>query len=831
MKKNHFIILLFFTVFTIKAQVGINTTDPKAQLEIKSSNEVTPTNTDGLLIPKINVFPATNPTIDQQGMLVYLKNASGTNQPGFYYWNFGTLTWIPMISGTSGGTLDQSYDFGGAGNGKTITADVGAVLINGTDGLVSTGTLNSGVIVPSGAGTRMVWNPRKSAFRAGNVQGNIWDDTNIGLYSVAFGSNNKSSGNASSTFGFSNIAIGQGASAFGVENTVTGNYATAFGFINSAIGNSSIVFGQFSTVSGINSTSFGSSNIASGTNSTAFGQSNASKSFAETVFGIGATDYTPTSETQFSNANATDRLFVVGNALDANNNNVVDTSERSDALIILKNGLTRLPSTTNAMITAADGKTVITKEYLQSNTTAWGLTGNAGINVTTNFIGTTDNADVIFKRNNGRAGLLGASNTSFGVATISPFSSGTNNTAFGIFALSQNNTGSDNTANGSNALFTNTSGSRNTANGFLALRGNSSGSFNTAIGSGTLSDNNTGSNNTANGYDALANNTTGTNNTAIGVNTLITNNAGSFNTAIGSDANVSSTIFTNATAIGSKALAGNNNVLILGSINGINGATSSVNVGIGTTSPQTKLEVVDVNKTTTVTTEGNLNVITNNPQAINIGASISLGGTNNDAGSLYRTFATIEGRKSNSTTANNAGYLLFKTSDGSLTEKMRITNLGDVGIGTPNPGGQFELTLNEGRKPTSNTWIIPSDARLKTVNGIYEKGLTEILQLKPIKYNYKNTDKKTFETEVLNKQAYGFLAQEVQPLFPEAVGVDDDGYLNFDLHPILIASINAFKELNEKLQLENQTLKTKLEAQDQTIAEIIERLKKLENKN
>jgi hypothetical protein len=32
---------------------------------------------------------------------------------------------------------------------------------NGTDGLVSTGTSGSGVIAPSGAGTRMIWNPRK----------------------------------------------------------------------------------------------------------------------------------------------------------------------------------------------------------------------------------------------------------------------------------------------------------------------------------------------------------------------------------------------------------------------------------------------------------------------------------------------------------------------------------------------------------------------------------------------------------------------------------------------------------------------------------------------
>lgn len=45
----------------------------------------------------------------------------------------------------------------------------------------------------------------------------------------------------------------------------------------------------------------------------------------------------------------------------------------------------------------------------------WGLTGNAGTNSGTNFIGTTDDMDVIFKRNNVRAGWLnsGSGNTSW----------------------------------------------------------------------------------------------------------------------------------------------------------------------------------------------------------------------------------------------------------------------------------------------------------------------------------------------------------------------------------------------------------------------------------
>lgn len=40
----------------------------------------------------------------------------------------------------------------------------------------------------------------------------------------------------------------------------------------------------------------------------------------------------------------------------------------------------------------------------------------------------------------------------------------------------------------------------------------------------------------------------------------------------------------------------------------------------------------------------------------------------------------------------------------------------------------------------------------------------------------------------------GFPAQEVQKIFPEAVGTDEDGYLNLNIHAILISYLNAIKE-------------------------------------
>lgn len=95
-------LFLLFVSFSINAQVGINTTNPNAQLEIKSSDQTNPTNTDGIIIPKVDVFPVTNPTAAQQGMMVYLTTTSGVNSPGFYYWdNTGTPSWKPVGGSSS----------------------------------------------------------------------------------------------------------------------------------------------------------------------------------------------------------------------------------------------------------------------------------------------------------------------------------------------------------------------------------------------------------------------------------------------------------------------------------------------------------------------------------------------------------------------------------------------------------------------------------------------------------------------------------------------------------------------------------------------------------
>lgn len=59
--------------------------------------------------------------------------------------------WTPSADATGGNTLDQAYDQGGPGLGRTITADNGAVNITGTDGLTVSGVVAATSFSGSGA--------------------------------------------------------------------------------------------------------------------------------------------------------------------------------------------------------------------------------------------------------------------------------------------------------------------------------------------------------------------------------------------------------------------------------------------------------------------------------------------------------------------------------------------------------------------------------------------------------------------------------------------------------------------------------------------------------
>lgn len=100
------------------------------------------------------------------------------------------------------------------------------------------------------------------------------------------------------------------------------------------------------------------------------------------------------------------------------------------------------------------------------------------------------------------------------------------------------------------------------------------------------------------------------------------------------------------------------------------------------------------------------------------------------------------------------------------------------------------MTLNEfgtltitgsASKPGGGSWSNTSDIRLKDVNGRYDLGLRDIMRLRAIRFQYKKNNPRGLSS---TEEEIGFVAQEVKQVFPEAVDAGDDGYLDFNMHPL-----------------------------------------------
>ena len=384
----------------------------------------------------------------------------------------------------------------------------------------------------------------------------------------------------------------------------------------------------------------------------------------------------------------------------------------------------------------------------------------------------------------------GYSNTASGWGTLQKNTMGCCNTASGNEALQNNATGNVNTATGNEALELNTTGSSNTASGSGALFFNAGGNFNTASGAEALSANTGGYANTANGWEALFLNSGGNNNTAIGAEALLNLTGGSNDTALGASAGPDAGFpsVSNSTAIGANADVTISNALVLGSINGVNGATASVNVGIGTTAPKSLLTVTGSDST-----------------ANGFGAALQISNAASGGGNWYLR----SGATGNSTPA---GGLSIANDDQYAVE---IEANGNVGIltNTANPP-DMPLTVNGGAdKPGGGSWATFSDRRLKNLDGSFRSGLSQIMKLSPILYRYKADNAMGIRDR---EEHVGLVAQDVQKVVPEAVTENSKGYLLVNNDPIIWSMLNAIKEQ----QREIRALKSELRATRQTLQKV-----------
>jgi hypothetical protein len=138
---------------------------------------------------------------------------------------------------------------------------------------------------------------------------------------------------------------------------------------------------------------------------------------------------------------------------------------------------------------------------------------------------------------------------------------------------------------------------------------------------------------------------------------------------------------------------------------------------------------------------------------------------------------------------------------------------GNVGIGTTSPGF-YKLAVNgSAAKPGGGSWSNFSDVRLKKLYGSYERGLSEVDKLSPVRYSYREDNELGLPSE---KEYVGVISQEVEAVIPEAVDKNENGYLMINNDPIIWAMVNALKEL----KAENETLKQRLETLERTMQQL-----------
>jgi hypothetical protein len=302
------------------------------------------------------------------------------------------------------------------------------------------------------------------------------------------------------------------------------------------------------------------------------------------------------------------------------------------------------------------------------------------------------------------------------------------------------------------------------------------------------------------------------------------------------------------------------------SVNGNNAYYNAGNVGIGTTGPATALEVNGlVRSTRSGIAPQYIQLNGGDSGSIKLTAQSTVGAEKN----LFIQNLSGEGTPGAN---NNIQFDLGTTA--SPSTKMTINRDGNVGIGTTSPFSKLEVagdTLIDGqlgvntylpgnvtmhlkarsgddypfyvRDSSGNplftlqagfnllsmygdaqknsggtSWGTFSDQRLKQDVRAYEPGLNEVLQLRPVRFRYRDDPKRGLTS---NHEEVGFIAQEVREVIPEAVTEGQDGYLTLKADPIHWAAINAIRELDQKVEEKAARIK-ELEAR-------LERLEQLMN--
>jgi hypothetical protein len=196
---------------------------------------------------------------------------------------------------------------------------------------------------------------------------------------------------------------------------------------------------------------------------------------------------------------------------------------------------------------------------------------------------------------------------------------------------------------------------------------------------------------------------------------------------------------------------------------------ASGNVGIGTASPtRAKLEV-------------------NQASLFNGSGGIEVNAAGTDTGLAIGADST-----------NDVGWIQALEPGVSFTTRPLSLqpNGGKVGIGTNTPD-QLLSVNGQASKAGGGSWATFSDERLKNIKGRFNSGLKAVMQLQPIRFEYKPDNALGINSK---GEHIGFGAQSVQQIIPEAVTNTESGYLQINNDPILWTMLNAIKEQQKEIE-------------------------------
>jgi hypothetical protein len=205
-----------------------------------------------------------------------------------------------------------------------------------------------------------------------------------------------------------------------------------------------------------------------------------------------------------------------------------------------------------------------------------------------------------------------------------------------------------------------------------------------------------------------------------------------------------------------------------------------------------------------VQTDANTNLVSSNSvSAMSIGALTST--TINNSGTTTTNTLSVSGNSTTTGTATVSGnsylnQIIMLPSDGNvgvinshytapdLGANCLVFNVGGVGTGLAlSSGGNIHINGDTAYKSAGISWTVSSDANLKENINDFTDGLDTVLNIRPRTFVYKSDAEKSVNV--------GIIAQELQPVYPNAISIGVDGYLKFDGNDFLFLLVNAIKDL------------------------------------